>query len=299
MLNILCITEDNIKAQALSTSFKNQHVFMKVRNIPSTNLLRAKNGVDIVIADWSILAEHLTRIENHSLTDLAQTIILTEGSDQISSEDYPFLNHLKNYLIVDNSGNTNEFTNLIRLLILSHERNGSSFTNNSPSLDINPEDNSYFENRYSQNSIQTRKNISAEILIESEIVLLKKLRRSLEIRYQEATTKVELEWCRTWLGKINGYIKKLQDHVITQEFNILENDFLRQLKNKYPSLSNNDLKICALIRMHFSVKQIAEYMLITPESVRAARYRMRKKLRLNKRVPLDRFLITETFDGSK
>ncbi|MCR8666963.1 tetratricopeptide repeat protein [Aestuariibaculum sp. M13] len=55
-------------------------------------------------------------------------------------------------------------------------------------------------------------------------------------------------------------------------------------------LSTSDLRLCMLIRLNLSSKDMASILHITPDSVRIARYRMRKKLPLQPKEKLDVFL---------
>ncbi len=63
-------------------------------------------------------------------------------------------------------------------------------------------------------------------------------------------------------------------------FEDVHTGFVEQLKEKHPELSANDLKICALTRLNLNIKESATILGITPESVKTARYRLRKKLDL-------------------
>jgi DNA-binding CsgD family transcriptional regulator len=53
------------------------------------------------------------------------------------------------------------------------------------------------------------------------------------------------------------------------------------LKEGFPELSNNDLKLCALIKLNLNLKESAAILGIAPESVKSARYRLRKKFNLS------------------
>lgn len=55
-------------------------------------------------------------------------------------------------------------------------------------------------------------------------------------------------------------------------------------------LSSSDLRLCMLIRLNLSSKDMASILHITPDSVRIARYRMRKKLPLQAKEKLDAYL---------
>ena len=63
-------------------------------------------------------------------------------------------------------------------------------------------------------------------------------------------------------------------------FNCIYDGLLDRLKDRYPSLSKTDLRICVYIKLNLSTKEIADLMNISPKSVEMARYRLRKKLGL-------------------
>ena len=56
--------------------------------------------------------------------------------------------------------------------------------------------------------------------------------------------------------------------------------FYRVLLEKFPSLTPNERKLCALLRSGLSSKDIAILTFQNPQSVDVARYRLRKKLNL-------------------
>lgn len=66
-----------------------------------------------------------------------------------------------------------------------------------------------------------------------------------------------------------------------EAFNNADNTFLKTVKSLHPSLSPNDLKLCAYLRLNLSSKEIAQLFNISPRSVEIKRYRLRKKLDLN------------------
>lgn len=76
-----------------------------------------------------------------------------------------------------------------------------------------------------------------------------------------------------------------------QHFDKVHTDFVTLLKEKYPSLTNNELKLCAYLRMNLSTKEIAQLMNISVRGVEISRYRLRKKLNLATEISLFDFLI--------
>ncbi len=63
-------------------------------------------------------------------------------------------------------------------------------------------------------------------------------------------------------------------------FEQIHHDFFTALKLRFPELTQNDLKLCALIKLNLSVGDMSRMLGISQESVRTSRYRLRKKLGL-------------------
>lgn len=74
-------------------------------------------------------------------------------------------------------------------------------------------------------------------------------------------------------------------------FNQLHGGFFNRLKADYPHLTPKDLKLCAYLYMNLSTKEIASLMNVTVRGVEASRYRLRKKLGLDKDDNLTEFLM--------
>ena len=62
----------------------------------------------------------------------------------------------------------------------------------------------------------------------------------------------------------------------------INNNFYQNLENKYPDLTDNEKKLCSLLRLKLSSKEIASILNITPKSVEVSRYRLRKKMNFSK-----------------
>ncbi|MEO9966609.1 MAG: tetratricopeptide repeat protein [Reichenbachiella sp.] len=78
-------------------------------------------------------------------------------------------------------------------------------------------------------------------------------------------------------------------------FEELHGDFFSRLKEKFPELGNAELKLCALLRLNMNLKESSRILGISADSVKTARYRLRKKLGLATEDNLVDFLIK--FDG--
>lgn len=68
--------------------------------------------------------------------------------------------------------------------------------------------------------------------------------------------------------------------VFKDAFDTADNDFLKKIKERHPSLTPNDLRLCAYLRLNLSSKEIAPLLNISVRSVEIKRYRLRKKMDL-------------------
>jgi len=79
-----------------------------------------------------------------------------------------------------------------------------------------------------------------------------------------------------------------------EDFNIrierMHKDFIGRLMQLNPDLSPNDIRLAVLLRLGIATKQIATLMNISPKSVEINRYRLRKKLGLDRGANLTQFI---------
>lgn len=76
-----------------------------------------------------------------------------------------------------------------------------------------------------------------------------------------------------------------------RHFDQVHVDFLKRLRDQFPSLTPNDQKLCAYLRMNLTTKEIATIMNISVRGVEISRYRLRKKLELNTDVNLTEYIL--------
>ncbi|WP_372916823.1 helix-turn-helix transcriptional regulator [Salegentibacter sp.] len=75
------------------------------------------------------------------------------------------------------------------------------------------------------------------------------------------------------------------------DFEKIYPDFTSSLQKIIPNITSNEIKLCALLRLNLSAKEVSELLNITPESVNKARYRLRKKIGLQAKDDLDIYLL--------
>ncbi|NML71791.1 hypothetical protein HHL23_18610 [Chryseobacterium sp. RP-3-3] len=75
------------------------------------------------------------------------------------------------------------------------------------------------------------------------------------------------------------------------KFKELYPEFYNNLALQYPQLTSNDIRFCALIKLNFSNKEIAQYDHISIRTVESKKYRLRKKLGLPADLDFNKWII--------
>ena len=76
-----------------------------------------------------------------------------------------------------------------------------------------------------------------------------------------------------------------------RHFESVHPDLIKRLTKDYPKLTKNEFKLIALLRLKLSSKEISTVLGISPDSVKTARYRLRKKLDIDPKQELFDFLL--------
>ncbi|NGX85393.1 tetratricopeptide repeat protein [Aequorivita sp. KMM 9714] len=87
---------------------------------------------------------------------------------------------------------------------------------------------------------------------------------------------------------IQQLVTKLRQNSSTKVWNEFElrfkevhSDFYHVLREKYPDLTPNEIKLCAFLRLNMSTKEISSITHQSVKSINMARYRLRKKLNID------------------
>lgn len=75
------------------------------------------------------------------------------------------------------------------------------------------------------------------------------------------------------------------------KFEQKHHNFFRTLKDSYPQLTTNDLRLCACLKLNMDTKSIASLMNLSVRAVENNRYRLRKKLDLKPTQNLNEFFL--------
>lgn len=152
--------------------------------------------------------------------------------------------------------------------------------------------------------LQSDLSFKSRQLATSALSMAKKNESLMEIKKKLSRQKEELgsrypEKC------FNEIVKKIDEgitgdaewKIFEHNFNQAHETFLHNLKDKYPGLTPNDLRLCAFLRINLASKEIAPLLGISVRGVENHRYRLRKKLNLSADDDLTEFLFT--FQGDK
>jgi len=100
-------------------------------------------------------------------------------------------------------------------------------------------------------------------------------------------------------NKINCLIKRINKDIDNEKQWIVFNmhieqvyeELFKKLKESYPDITPRELSLCAYLRMNMASKEIATLMNISARGVEIGRYRLRKKLRLDREANLTEFML--------
>ncbi|WP_179339154.1 tetratricopeptide repeat protein [Winogradskyella ludwigii] len=91
--------------------------------------------------------------------------------------------------------------------------------------------------------------------------------------------------------KVNDLIKSASDvSIITKRIESEYPTMSAKLLNKYPNLSDTQIRYCLLTKMNLSIKETATILNVTPDTVKVARSRLKKKLGIPAEISIKMFL---------
>lgn len=94
------------------------------------------------------------------------------------------------------------------------------------------------------------------------------------------------------ISTINKNVKEENTwNIFKEAFDSADNNFLKKVKENHPTLTPNDLRLCAYLRLNLSSKEIAPLLNISVRSIEIKRYRLRKKMNLPHETGLVEYLL--------
>ena len=120
--------------------------------------------------------------------------------------------------------------------------------------------------------------------------MLKELQKSIETIAHSADSALKPE-LRNLKQQVKLSLKTDKDwDVFKMYFEQLNQDFFQQLLNQNPDLNNHELRQCALLKLNMNIKETAAVLNLSPNSIKSARYRLKKKLGLEPEDDLSDFI---------
>ncbi|SEB37300.1 hypothetical protein SAMN04489761_0241 [Tenacibaculum sp. MAR_2009_124] len=142
----------------------------------------------------------------------------------------------------------------------------------------------------SQNMVEENKNLARYVLeLDQKRQLLKNIVEKIKELGGHANSEVKIQ-----LNSIVNRIKLDGTSNHWEDFKVyfehVNPGFIKSLSLKYPSLTSKDLKYCCYLKMNMSNEDIRNLLGINQESVRTHKYRLKKKMVLNKEQDLNSYI---------
>lgn len=120
------------------------------------------------------------------------------------------------------------------------------------------------------------------MLLAKKRELLTDLREELKEFKELARNEKARNIIRQLIRKIGIHLND-EEHIQVFEANFerVHHEFFNELKAQYPDLTAKELRLCALIKMNLTNKEIAPILNISIRGVETARYRLRKRMSIN------------------
>jgi tetratricopeptide (TPR) repeat protein len=148
------------------------------------------------------------------------------------------------------------------------------------------------EEIYKQEIEFKKKELTSQTLhLVQKNTFIQELKENLEkIKQSPELFKVEFRRLVMLLKKESAEDKDWE--VFKSYFTEVHNNFDIKIKEIYADISEKEIRLASFLRMNLSTKEIASMLNVLPESVLKSKYRLKKKLNLNKETDLNQFLNT-------
>lgn len=137
------------------------------------------------------------------------------------------------------------------------------------------------------NRLKKSKVAEAQAKIQNQELEEKLLMQHLNLLTEEINRKNDL--IRSLENEANSQVEESLINKVTlendwlafmSEFDKIHNGYLAELKNRFPELTTNNLRLAALVKLEFSNKEIARILCITENGVKKAKQRLKERLKM-------------------
>lgn len=148
------------------------------------------------------------------------------------------------------------------------------------------------EEIYKQEIVHKKKELTSQTLhLVQKNTFIQELMENFEsIKNSPEKFKMEFRRIVMLLKKENASDKDWE--VFKTYFAEVHNDFDQKLKTLYADISEKEIRLAAFLRMNLTTKEIAATLNVLPDSILKSKYRLKKKLNLDKDIDLTSFLNT-------
>lgn len=151
-----------------------------------------------------------------------------------------------------------------------------------------------------QTSLENRlQNTNVELMLSLRYLIqknetLENLQREIQI-LQESPGNVPAKFIKNMDAHITQglELQTTEWKMAVNNLKLSQEGYFKRLKEKYPRLTNHDIRLCSYLRMNFTSKEIAHLLNISIRAVEIGRYRLRKKLELEHDINLTDFLMQD------
>ncbi len=277
----LVVTKDSIiyEAKKIASNLTDKNYLLQVLGLQKAQLLERKNFKAAYLVNEEILSVH-NQVKNYEEDRLAANLEVqfdvkeTERKLIIETQNNKIVK-LTNYLLLA--------LGLIGIAIILFYRK------------LNRQGQQLLQQTQIQKKLNEEK-LSNEIAFKESqlsalvIQMAQKKEMLLEIRQKLTENKVADNSINKILFKEE--VQSDDWNNFNKTFESINKNFYQRIINQYPDVSPNELKICALMKMNLNTKEMAGILNITPDSVKTARYRLRKKLQLQTEDNLTNFILS-------
>jgi hypothetical protein len=121
---------------------------------------------------------------------------------------------------------------------------------------------------------------------------LNSLKQELSVMMQGTTNDIIISELKRIIRKIDRDIQNEKNwEVFDRYFDEVHQEFHSRIRKLHPELTPGELRLCSYLRMNVSTKEIAPLMNISFRGVEISRYRLRKKLKLDRSVNITDYLM--------
>lgn len=133
---------------------------------------------------------------------------------------------------------------------------------------------------------------SLAIALSQKNELIEKLRIKVK-ELSESNQTSKQDGCKTMIHEIEVLRQSSEEQWTTlqKQFESIDSGYQNRLLHQYPALTQYEIKVCLLMKLNLSTKDIASILWTSPRTVETQRYSIRKKLNLNKDENLYSFLV--------